>query len=68
MYGKMQESGPTEIPLICTLAIWGQCPGFLHPEFPQGSPVHHQWRLQSLKTETLFTGMAGNIPFLSIFP
>ena len=37
MYGKMQESGLTEIiPLICTSAIWGQCPVFPHPEFPQG--------------------------------
>ena len=51
MYGKMQESGLTEIiPLICTSALWGQYPSFvhpelgsqqlayLHPEFPQGSP------------------------------
>ena len=29
MYGKMQESGLTEIiPLICTSAIWGQYPVF----------------------------------------
>ena len=39
MYGKMQESGLTEIlPLICTSTIWGQYPVFSHPEFPQGSP------------------------------
>ena len=39
MYGKMQESGLTEIiPLTGTLAIWGQYPVFSHPEFPQGSP------------------------------
>ena len=25
------------IPLICTSAIWGQYPVFLHPEFSQGS-------------------------------
>ena len=39
MYGKMQESGLTEvIPLMCTLAIWGRYPVFSHPEFPQRSP------------------------------
>ena len=38
MYGKMQESGPTEIiPVIGTSAVWGQCPEFSHPELPQGS-------------------------------
>ena len=38
MYGKMQESGLTEIiPLICTSAIWGQYPVFSHPESPQGA-------------------------------
>ena len=38
MYGKMQESGLTElIPLICTSPVWGQYPVFSHPEFPQGS-------------------------------
>lgn len=32
----MRESGLSEIiPLICTLAIQGQCPAFLHPESPQ---------------------------------
>ena len=30
-------SGLTElIPLICISALWGQYPGFSHPEFPQG--------------------------------
>ena len=43
MYGKTQESGFTEIiPLICTSAIWGQCPVFSHPDFPQGSP--REWQ------------------------
>ena len=27
------------IPLICTLAIWGQYPVFSHPESPQGTAV-----------------------------
>ena len=27
------------IPLICTLAIYGKCPVFFHPESPQGT----QW-------------------------
>ena len=40
MYGKVQESGLTEIiPLMCTLAIWGQYPPFFHPEAPQGAPL-----------------------------
>ena len=31
MYGKIQESGLTEIiPFICISAIWGQYPGFFH--------------------------------------
>ena len=39
MYGKMQESGLSEIILgICTSAIWGQFPEVSHLEFPQGSP------------------------------
>ena len=38
MYGKMQESGCTEIiPLICAWAIWNRYPVFSHPEFPRGS-------------------------------
>ena len=40
MYGKMQESGLTEIiPWIFTSVIWGQYPVSWHPEFPQGSPA-----------------------------
>ena len=36
----MQESGLTEItPLMCTPALWGQCPVFPHPESPQGAPL-----------------------------
>ena len=39
MYGKIQESGLTEIsPLIFILANWGQYPVFLHPEFLHGLP------------------------------
>ena len=38
MYGKMQESGLTEIiPLTCTSATWGQHPVLSHPESPQGA-------------------------------
>ena len=37
MYRKMQASGLTEIiPLICTSALWGQYPTFVHPGSPQG--------------------------------
>ena len=40
MYGKTQESELTEIiHLICTSAIWGQYPVFLHPEFPQAATL-----------------------------
>ena len=39
MYGKMHESGLTEIiPLICTSATWGQHPVLSQPESPQGAP------------------------------
>ena len=39
MYGKVQESGLTEIlPFVCISAVRGQYPVFSHPEFPQGSP------------------------------
>ena len=39
MYGKMQESGLTEItPWICTSAIWGQSLLLSHPEFLPGAP------------------------------
>ena len=35
----MQESGLIEIiPLICTLALWGQYPVLSHPESLQGAP------------------------------
>ena len=38
MYGKMQESGLTEIIYsICALTILGQYPAFVHPESPQGA-------------------------------
>ena len=34
MYGKMQESGLTEIiPFISISAIWGQGPAFFAPQF-----------------------------------
>ena len=40
MYGKMQESGLTEIiSLICTSALWGQYPVLSHPQSPQGAPL-----------------------------
>ena len=40
MYGKMQESGLTEIvPLICTSAICGQHPVVSHPESPWGTSL-----------------------------
>ena len=48
MYMKMQGSGLTEIiPLICSLAIWGQYPLFSYPEFSRGSPkgMAAVWRL-----------------------
>ena len=45
MYGKMQESGLTEIIIfdiylsICTSAVRGQNPVFSRPESPQGAPL-----------------------------
>ena len=40
MYGKRQESGLIGIiPLICTSAVWGQDPAFLHPESPEGAQL-----------------------------
>ena len=58
---KMHESGLTEvIPLMCTSAIWGQCPAFLHAEPPQGSPSRVTvvtWWLQ----HPLFTDNSSNI-------
>ena len=36
----MQESGLLEsIPLMCTLAIWGQYPVVSHPDSPQGTAL-----------------------------
>ena len=69
MYGKMQESGLTEIiPLICTSALWGQYPVLSHL---QGS--HREWLLDGRYSVSwrwlwhpLFTGMAGSILFLNI--
>ena len=80
MYEKMQESGLNEIiPFTCISAIWGQYPmlflsahhsEWLQPKscpiagtvFPPGFPGG----LEPLMTVTsLFTDMAGNIPFLS---
>ena len=44
MYGQVQEFGLTDtISLICTSPVWGQCPVFSHPEFPQGSLAHNPW-------------------------
>ena len=58
MYGKMQESGLTEIiPLICTSAIWSQYPAFLHPESPQGA---------QLGVIAVAEGLAVGSPFVSI--
>lgn len=38
MHGNIQESGLIEIiPLMCTSALWDQCPVFSHPESPQGA-------------------------------
>ncbi len=63
MYGKMQESGLTEIiHLICTSATRGLYPIFSYPEFRQGSPAH-VGGLQSLMTD-----VSGNIPFLRSSP
>ena len=39
MYGKIQESGLTEmIALVWTLALWSQYPMFFHPVSPQRAP------------------------------
>ena len=39
MYGKIQESGLTEIfPLIYISVTWGQYPVLSHPESSQGAP------------------------------
>ena len=37
MYGKIQESGLIEIiPLMCTSAMWRQCPVFFTSRVPSG--------------------------------
>ena len=60
MYGKMQESGLTEIIfLICTTAIWGLYPVFAYPELPQGSAAH-VGGLPSLMTDPLL--LVRNLP------
>ena len=46
MYGKMQESGLTEIiPLICTSAVCGQHPVVSHPESPWGTLMTDGWMM-----------------------
>ena len=62
----MQESGLTRIiSLKDTSAVWDQYPVFSHSEFHQHLPAHSVG-MQSLMTVTsLFTDMAGNIPFLT---
>ena len=58
MNGKMQESGLIEsIPLMCTLAIQGQYPAFLHPESPSGS---------LLGVAAVAEGLGAGSPFVSI--
>ena len=42
------------IPLICTSAIWGQCPMFSHPESPQGAPLGVPAAAESLMPGILF--------------
>jgi len=58
MYGKMQESGLTEIiPLMCTSAIWGQNPVFSHylRHYPWSwIPKHDHW----IKYNPQFLGFA----------
>ena len=44
MYGKMLESGLTEIiPLVCISAIWGQYAVFLHPGSHQSAQCVCVW-------------------------
>ena len=44
MYGKMLESGLTEIiPLVCISAIWGQDAVFLHPGSHQSAQCVCVW-------------------------
>ena len=55
MYGKIQESGLTEIiPLICILTIQGQYPTFLHPESPRGAQLGMAEVNAGLVVATLF--------------
>ena len=55
MYGKMQESGFTEIiPLISTLTIEGQYPVFLHHESLQGATLGVTVVAKGLMTKTFF--------------
>lgn len=61
MYGKMQESGLTEIiPLICTSALWGQYPVLSHPDSPQGPSLEVAARAEDVQ-HPLFADMAGSV-------
>ena len=62
MYGKIQESGLTEIiPLISTLTTEGQYTVFIHHESPQGAMLGVTVVAKSLMIKTLFTHMVSNI-------
>ena len=53
MYGKMQESGLTEIfPSMCISAIWDQHSELSHPEPPRGALLV---RVRQLQCEDLMT-------------
>ena len=55
MYGKMRESGLTEIiPLISTLTIEGQYPVFIHHESLQGAMLGVTVVAKSLMIKTFF--------------
>ena len=55
MYGKMQESGLTEIiPLMCTSALWGQHPVLSHPESSQGAGLEEAAAAEGLVVGILF--------------
>ena len=55
MFGKMEESGLTEIiPLICTLAIWGQHPVLSYPESSQGALLGSAVVADGLMAATFF--------------
>lgn len=79
MYGRMQESGITEIiplrwtsalclgPLSGVAAIWWLLiPSEINSEFPRGSPAQTLcgYNHWGLQWHLLFTGMASNILFL----